>query len=299
MKKALSAIGLSVILGGCGGVYESVIAPNLDLQLEKAGYSAEDRKAVERIGKSVARSMEEITPEQEYYVGRTIAANLLNRYQPYRDETVDAYINKIGNLLTYKSDRPNTFGGYHFMILDSDEINAFAAPGGFIFVTRGMLRCADSEDAVAAILAHEIAHVTHKHGLKSIKDSRWTKVGTLLGVEATKRYSSEELATLVSTFEDSIDDVINTMVVNGYSREYEIEADKAALSMLEQVGYNPSALIDMLQLMNRRLQPDGQDFAKTHPDPSDRINEIRKSRAPSVESPAVRQKRYRRNLAHI
>ncbi|MEA3372956.1 MAG: M48 family metalloprotease [Campylobacterota bacterium] len=299
MKKALSAIGLSVILGGCGGVYESVIAPNLDLQLEKAGYSAEDRKAVERIGKSVARSMEEITPEQEYYVGRTIAANLLNRYQPYHNEAAGAYINKVGNLLTYKSDRPNTFGGYHFMILDSDEINAFAAPGGFIFVTRGMLRCADSEDAVAAILAHEIAHVTHKHGLKSIKDSRWTKVGTLLGVEATKRYSSEELATLVSTFEDSIDDVINTMVVNGYSREYEIEADKAALSMLEQVGYNPSALIDMLQLMNKRLQPDGQDFAKTHPDPSDRINEIRKSRAPSVESPAVRQKRYRRNLAHI
>ncbi|MDX1295492.1 MAG: M48 family metalloprotease [Sulfurimonadaceae bacterium] len=300
MKPMIPLIALSLLLGGCKvDVYESVIAPNLDLQLEKAGYSSEDRESVQRIGKSVIKSMEDITPEQEYYIGRTVAANIFSRYRPYQDKMAQAYINKIGTLLTYHSDLPNTYGGYHFMILDSDEINAFAAPGGFIFVTRGMLRCTDSEDAVAAVLAHEIAHVTHKHGLQAIKSSRWTRVGTLLGVEAVKRGSSEEFAELVSIFEESIDDVINTLVVNGYSREFELEADKTALQMLQGLGYNPAALADMLRIMERRIKPGGMDFARTHPAPQQRIAGIQSSLTYRSTTTLSRQQRYERVLGGI
>lgn len=300
MKPFIPALLTALFLNGCTeAVYESVIAPNLDLQLERAGYSSEDRKSVERIGKSVVKSMEDITPEQEYYIGRTIAARLLTRYRPYDDPAAYAYLNKIGMLLSYRSDLPNTYGGYHFQILDSDEINAFAAPGGFIFVTRGMLRCADSEDAVAAILAHEIAHVTHRHGLAAIKSSRWTKVGTLLGVEAAKRYTSEEIATLVSVFEESIDDVINTLVVSGYSREQEREADRGAVTILTRLGYDPGALEGMLQQMKRRLKPGGHDFARTHPDPQERIDDVRPVITRRNAIPAARQNRYIRLISGI
>jgi beta-barrel assembly-enhancing protease len=78
---------------------------------------------------------------------------------------------------------PETFGGYHFLILDSDEINAFAAPGGLIFVTRGMLRCCDSEDAVAAVLAHEVGHVQHQHGIQTIRKPALTSAFTILAAE--------------------------------------------------------------------------------------------------------------------
>lgn len=299
MKKFLGMIGIALLLSSCSDVYESVVAPALDLSLQQAGLSEQERQSIRRVGSSVAKSMEEITPEQEYYVGRTVAATILSTYRIYDNSEAQAYINRIGDLITYQSDRPNVFGGYHFMVLDSDEINAFAAPGGFIFVTRGMLRCTDSEDAVAAVLAHEIAHVTHKHGLRSIKKSRWTRVATLLGVEAAKNYSSQELATLVSTFEGSIDDIINTLVVNGYSRDYEIEADRTAVVLLGRVGYDPAALLDMLHLMEKQLKPGGMDFAKTHPAPSARIREINAMHISPTPIPDVRQQRYHEELAGI
>ncbi len=299
MKTLLPAIALSLLLTGCADVYEQVIAPGLDYHMEQSGYSAQERQAVARIGRSFVKSVEEITPEQEYYVGRTVSANILSRYKPYRNEQAHAYLNKIGTLLSYHSDKPATYGGYHFMILDSDEINAFAAPGGFIFVTRGMLRCTDSEDAVAAILAHEIAHVTHQHGLSTIKSSRWAELGTILSVEAAKRYSNEELDSLVMVFEQSIDDIIITMVVNGYSREYERQADLSALKMLGNLGYDPSALTGMLKLMEQRLKPGGGDFARTHPDPADRIASVQRHISYRQQIPAARQVRYNQALSGI
>jgi predicted Zn-dependent protease len=112
-------------------------------------------QSIEKSGKTVARSFEDISPEQEYYIGRTVGAQILKKYGPYTNRLATAYINSIGQSLARASDLPETFGGYHFLIQDSDEINALAAPGGLVFVTRGMLRCCRSEDAVAAVLAHE------------------------------------------------------------------------------------------------------------------------------------------------
>ena len=100
---------------------------------------------------------------------------------------------KISGMLTLSktSDLPETFGGYHFLILDSDEINAFAAPGGFIFVTRGLLRCCKHEDAAAAVLAHEIGHVELRHGLQAIKKSRITTALTTLGIAGVKTFGGD------------------------------------------------------------------------------------------------------------
>lgn len=299
MIKVMLLLIVALLMSGCVDAINKYAVPNLDAVLQSQGISPQLSRSITKVGSSVVKSMEDVTPEQEYYIGRSVSANILSRYRVYNDKVAQAYINKIGLLLTYQSDLPSTYGGYHFLILDSDEINAFAAPGGFIFVTRGILRCANSEDAIAAILAHEICHVTNRHGMRSIKSSRWSSVGTLLAAESAKNYTNANIATLVTSFEGSINDVVNSMIVNGYSRSYELEADQSAYKILERLGYNPSALIDMLRIMDKRLQPGAKDFASTHPSPADRKGAFADTGVASVEIPKERIGRFQRNLAKI
>jgi predicted Zn-dependent protease len=249
----------------------------------------------------VAKSFEDITPEQEYYIGRAVGANILRQYSPYSEARANAYLNLLGQTLAMASERPETFGGYHFLILDSGEVNAFAAPGGLIFVSRGLLACADSEDTVAAILAHEVGHVVKKHGLKAVKTSRYKDAGLAIGKAAVEEYGSEQLVQVTSAFSGSIDDITSTLVNTGYSREAEKEADLAAVQILERTGYDPNALVRMLERMKARLKPGGPDFAKTHPDPAVRIAEIRKSLPVSPVPPVQpqRQARYQAALGKL
>jgi predicted Zn-dependent protease len=253
-------------------------------------------------GEAVAKSFEDITPEQEYYVGRAVGANLLAQYPPYSEAKANSYLNLLGQSLVMVSDRPETFGGYHFLILESAEINAFAAPGGLIFVSRGLLRCADSEDAVAAILAHEIGHVAKQHGLKAIKTARFKDAGLAIGKAAVEELGSAELAKVTAAFSGTIDDITSTLVNSGYSRSAEKEADLAAVEILRRTGYDPNALVAMLQAMESRLKPGGPGFGKTHPDPEDRITSIREAVAAAGTPPApppVRQSRYKAALGKI
>ena len=251
-------------------------------------------ESISKSSKAVARSFEDFTPEQEYYIGRTVGAVIVNKYKPYHNEKANAYINLLGQTLAKASDMPETFNGYHFLILDSDEINAFATPGGLIFITRGMLACCLNEDAVAAVLAHEIGHVQFKHGLQAIKKSRITSALITIGTESAKTFGKEDLASLTETFEDSIADITSTLVNNGYSRKFERQADDAAITILKRVGYDPNGLVNMLTMMDKKLKPGSLDFAKTHPSPTSRISDIQKQigNYTEVKRPKVRQKRF-------
>jgi predicted Zn-dependent protease len=253
-------------------------------------------------GEAVAKSFEDITPEQEYYVGRAVGANILAQYSPYPEAKANGYLNLLGQSLAMVSDRPETFGGYHFLILDSAQINAFAAPGGLIFVSRGLLACANSEDAVAAILAHEIGHVVKQHGLKAIKTARFKDAGLAIGKAAVEELGSAELAKVTAAFSGTIDDITSTLVNSGYSRSAEKEADLAAVEILKRAGYDPRALVDMLKVMDGRLKPGGSDFAKTHPDPEDRIASVQEAVAAAGAAPAAppaRRSRYQAALGKI
>jgi predicted Zn-dependent protease len=253
-------------------------------------------------GEAVAKSFEDITPEQEYYVGRAVGANILAQYAPYNVAPANSYLNLLGQSLALVSDRPETFGGYHFLILDSAEINAFAAPGGLIFISRGLLRCADSEDAVAAILAHEIGHVAKQHGLKAIKTARFKDAGLAIGMAAVEELGPSELAQVTAAFSGTIDDITSTLVNSGYSRSAEKEADLAAVDILKRAGYDPNALARMLKVMDSRLKPGAPGFAKTHPDPEDRIASIQPVLASAPIPPAAppaRQSRYQAALGKI
>ncbi len=261
----------------------------------------EEAAAIRRTANSVAKTFTDITPEQEYFIGRSVAATIFSQYAPLDDEGANQYLNLLGEVLAQLSDKPETYGGYHFQILDSDEINAFAAPGGFILVTRGMLKCCRTEDALAAVLAHEIAHVEGRHGLRAIKQGRLTSALTIIAAESAKQFGDEQLAELTQAFEGSISDVTHTLMTSGYSRGLESEADAAAIRILRRAGFNPNALVDMLQEMGSRLHAGSGGFGKTHPEPGDRIADVRRKigSGSSDAAPAARQARFTANIGRL
>jgi len=162
--------------------------------------------------KAAVEASRGLTPEEEYYVGRAVAANILSNYPPYNRPELNAYINKIGQGLALYSFRPAIFMGYHFMVLDSEEINAFASPGGHILVTRGLLRKVQSEDELAAVLAHEIAHVALKHGLASVQGARVTQIAAEFAIDAGKA-TGGEIAAFTSSFGDSISELAKILIL--------------------------------------------------------------------------------------
>ncbi len=261
----------------------------------------EEAESLRRAGIAIGRTFEDITPEQEYYIGRAVSATILSQYTPYDNPAANAYLNELGQALALASDKPETFGGYRFLILDSDEINAFAAPGGFVFITRGMLRLCQTEDELAAVLAHEIGHVQHNHGLRAIKSSRLVTAFTVLAIETTRTLAGDEMKQLTEAFEGSISDITHTMMTSGYARRLEREADAAAVMILKRVGYDPNGLKRMLEEMDRQLEPGRRDFASTHPPPRDRIRDIRRMiDVPALaEPPAARQQRFERAMQGV
>jgi len=290
----------AVLLTGCESM-DTVAQIGTAVAVATGTIDQSQAESIQKSAKAVARSFQDFTPEQEYYIGRTVGAVIVNKYKPYDNPAATRYINLLGQTLARASELPETFGGYHFLILDSDEINAFAASGGFIFITRGLLRCCRDEDAAAAVLAHEIGHVQSRHGLQAIKKSRVTAALTTLAVEGTKTFSGQELAELVTTFEGSITDITTTLINNGYSREFEQQADQAAVTILQRVGYDPNGLVEMLKTMQSRLRPGGPDFARTHPSPVSRMADIQKIIGPlgAVATPAPRQRRFSEYLGGI
>ena len=271
----LLALLVSQLVAGCAGVdYVSVAHSGLKVAT-----------------KAVAASRP-ISDSEEYYVGRAVAARVLSTYPLYQDQQLTLYVNEVGQAVARKSSRPNPFKGYHFAVLDTTEVNAFACPGGIIFITRGLLKTCTTEDELAAVLAHEVGHVTNKDGINSISKARWTEVLTTIGTEAAKQFAGPA-GGLVTLFEGSIDDVFKTIVVNGYSRTAEAAADQEAAVILGRAGYDPGALAALLTKMAEQDKGSGGIF-KTHPPTSERLAKVKAAGtegAPSKEM-AARSKRF-------
>ncbi|MBF0220474.1 MAG: M48 family metalloprotease [Gammaproteobacteria bacterium] len=228
---------------------------------------------------SMRKGVSDLTPEEEYYIGRSVSARILNDYPPLPHSAIADYINQMGHYLAQFSERPETFAGYRFQLVDSDEINAFAAPGGNIMISRGLYQALTSEEQLAAILAHEIAHVSLQHGLNAIKKANLTQAFTLIGETALKESGrGDKLAQineLTSIFSTSIDDIVSQLVVNGYSRSQELEADQQALILCYRAGYSPQGLAEFLATLEQgSSQQAGGGFYATHPAAADRLTEV-------------------------
>jgi len=233
--------------------------------------------AISNSSRAIGSAAEEITPEQEYYIGRAVAANILTTYRIYNgNPALTAYLNKICAAIVINSPRPDIFNGYHVAILDSNEINAFATSGGHIFVTRGLINAAKSEDALAGVIAHEIAHIQLQHSIKAIKNSRITQALLVTGVSAAGAATGLNVNELTDIFKETVGEIVTTLVNNGYSQTQEFEADNTAMSLLASAGYSPSGLLDMLRELSS-VQTSSSGFGKTHPTPAQRITNAEKS----------------------
>ncbi len=288
------AFGVSLLgLVGCSTVAQVGVAAGV--------ITPQQGESIVRTGEAFGKALEQITPEQEYYVGRAVGATVASAYKIYDDEKITHYVNVVGQTLALASDKPETFGGYHFLVLDTDEINAFAAPGGLIFVSRGMLRLCKTEDQLAGVLAHEVAHVNLGHAISAISNSRWTSAFTILGTEGAKSFGGEALSQLTTAFEGSINDITKTMMTSGYARKQERQADALAIQIMQRVGYNPSALVQVLANMESQLKPGGHDFAATHPPPEARIADLKNAIGSVTAKPAppARQARFNQAMAGV
>lgn len=265
---------------------------------------------VAQIVEAAIDAQKDLTPENEYYVGRSVATTILARHDyKYRDARALAagnlrglteYVNQVGAVVAFAAleetrsgDRQAPLAGWHFVVLDHDTINAFAAPGGFVFVTRGAVKAAQSEDELAAVLAHEVAHVRRGHALGSIKKSRWAGVAKT-ALSTTVQLDEAALGSLTQAFEGAMDDMTDALIVKGYSRDTEYEADRVGLDIMVRAGYDPRAFVAYLEKLAASQDTGKGGFGATHPKAADRIAklEAKVRDLPQIVAPKVRTRRF-------
>lgn len=288
----VSAIAV-LLVSGCASQEFRSLASNV---LGSTGYVSGSRlNAFFDAGDNLVQAATPLTEEQEYYLGRGVAASILDRYRPLKNDRVQRYVNLVGRSVASFSDKPDTFHGYRFLVLESEEINAMAAPSGLIFLTRGFLKKLQDEDELAAVLSHEVAHVVHGHGVDAISSSKIAKSIGIIGKEAAREYSPEVLSQATELFSDSVNEISETLITSGYSRSQEYRADEYAAVLLKRAGYDSESLS---QVLTRLQQLEGQatgGWYNTHPDPEDRLDELDDSgatRTQLTENRSMRKARF-------
>jgi len=296
MKKILLAFFAFTSLGCSNPALQQMGAD----VLASTGYvSSSQATGLMSAGSHLVKSQEELTPEQEYYLGRAVSATVLAKYPPRRNPTSTEYINEIGMTLASVSDAPETFSGYHFAIVESSQINAFSAPGGYVYVSSAFVKELPDEDAVAAVLAHEIAHIVKRHGVNAISNAKLFSALTEFSqqgasIAASQVSSSVDLGAITGVFAESVSGVVDTLLTKGFDRSQEYEADLYAAELLQRAGYDSNALVRVLGILETHSQGEHEGWFATHPQPIDRIEELKADfsfPAPQVV-PAAREARF-------
>ncbi|QKQ28154.1 M48 family metalloprotease [Candidatus Reidiella endopervernicosa] len=180
-----------------------------------------------------------MSEDQEIALGRQYHQSVLKQYKPYDAPELQRYIQRIGDKLAKSSHRSNLV--FRFTLVDSTDVNAFALPGGYIYITRGLLAYLNSEAELAAVLGHEIGHVTARHSVR--RHSTATATGLLGSVVASRVGVSGA---------QSLANVIGTAVVRGYGREHELESDRLGAEYLARSGYDPNAMIRVVSVLKNQ-----------------------------------------------
>jgi predicted Zn-dependent protease len=244
-----------------------------------------------------ARQVEErenLKRELEY--GRLLAFKIIKKYPLLVDKKATMYVSKVGKSVALFAGRSDF--EYHFTILNANQINAYATPGGYIFITSGALKAMDNESELAGVLAHEIAHVNLKHILKDLPPPRDTK-GI---VDRLAAVLSAQGTVISSAMTQTAEQAADLLFKKGYQINDEYEADRTALTYAAATGYNPRGLIDFLNLINKKKSETGAKKAyNTHPDMSDRIGQLEKffnEEEMKSDKPKVAS-RFRTYLGHL
>jgi predicted Zn-dependent protease len=232
-------------------------------------------KAAEVAGK--AGAVLPIGAEEETAIGRGVAATLAGYYTLDRDSALTAYVNLVGLAVAASDPRPDV--RYRFGVLGTDQVNAMATPGGYVFVTRGALALMESEAELAGVLAHEVGHVNEKHVVEEIQDRARTELGTELAGKA------------LNADPEALDKVVGlgtNVLFLGLSREDELEADSLGVVYASRAGYDPAGLgVFVRKLEANESRPLLKQLGATHPKPADRLKLIDRVAGKAAGGPAA------------
>jgi predicted Zn-dependent protease len=285
-RLGLGALACALLLGmqGCastGSLMETV--GNLSGQ-----------KSLAAAGSSFKRSAEtqDFSEDEKYYTGRTVGANLLAGEEPSDNVELEAYVGKVGQTLALASGKATLPHGWHFMLLKETEPDAFACPGGLIFISEGLVKLCENEDDLAGVLAHEISHVAIDHPMQAISASNRTAALVSLTQFAYEKSTSgnDAASGMASQFNNVVKDVASG-VTHGYDKTKEKEADLSAVKMCIEAGYDPRGLKRVLERLKKG--------DSTHGDPIQRakdVEDLAYANEPCPKTLDVRTQRFNKAL---
>lgn len=236
-----------------------------------------------------------IDKKQEMQLGDEFAAMLLGASRLHPDQALQQYVNKVGSYLATQSDRPDL--PWTFAVLDTPDLNAFAIPGGYVFISSGLLANLNSEAELAAVLSHEIIHITERHHIREIE--RQNSVGLLSAIasaaaEYQQEHNSERPSARAYQNRQIAENVVSAghqLYTKGLSRDDELAADSMAVRLCAKAGYDPYALAAVMQQLDR-VGSDSSALSlllATHPAPAERLSQLEHqlSKLPDMTQPKL------------
>ena len=239
-----------------------------------------------------------MTPSRQYYVGRSFAATVLEKYPLIEDKAVMNYINKVGQYLALHVEPTeggsSPFKGFHFGVFKSDAPMAMSSPGGFVLISSAMVQMLKNEDQLAAILGHEMGHIMWEHGVKEIETAAANAGMMKLGIQALTLAGGsdgQKAAQMLSFFGDTITDLVG----KSFSKDDEYVADRYGYYLTRRAGYDSAQLLNVIQMVSNSPKGSGAGgISSRHPAGSDRITKVKslQKRRPASSLNRKRVKRF-------
>lgn len=230
----------------------------------------------------------QITDAEERQLGASVSERIRIRYGVVQDDTVHRYVALVGSLLAQSSAKPDL--PWTFIVLDTDAVNAFAAPAGYVHITRGALALIQNEAELAGVLGHEIVHITEKHTVRAIQKSKGIQMGadeTLSGSAALLNQLTERVYL----------DIVN----NSFGRAEENESDEKGVALANDIGYAPQGLVAFLTRLQERNKDakEKRGLFASHPEMKERLDRLGKQiQAQKLASSAPLEDRYRKWISY-
>ena len=226
--------------------------------------------------KKLQEANRDFSTEEEVELGNGITASFLGATKLHPDQNLQRYVNRVGKWVAMHSERAGL--PWNFGVLDTDSINAFAMPGGSVLVSHGLVKRLHSESELAAVLAHEIAHVVKKHQLSAIQSSMNSDVLAGFGKEAAGRAVARRgdvMGLGGKAANAGVDAVKNGVFLRPLDRGMEYDADRMAVVLATRSGYDPYGLVAVMQMLaSQKGDGSGLSLFDTHPSPTDRLGEL-------------------------
>lgn len=271
-------VALTIFVAACVLAAPAVAAPTKDApQLGSLVKGLEQAKKL--------RSLI-LTEADEIKLGQAVSEKVRARYGVVQDANVHRYVTLVGAVAAVSCSRPNL--PWTFIVLDTDGVNAFATPGGFIHITRGALGLLNNEAELAGVLAHEISHVTGKHTVKAVQKSR--------GAQLAANETIGDKAVF-----NRLADTMTELVLAGFSRDEELEADREGTRLANEVGYAPNGLQVFLQRLadRNKASTEKQGLFASHPEMQARLDALTRQIAGlKPAGTAVLEARYRKAITY-